>query len=547
MVYRDDTDNDRAHFMLGKCLWKMFCKSDTEYDVQVKANKPTIRDVIRPFVKVIKTVPKLDGKKQGEPILEPHYKLVSIIHKAVLFRTLEPQDGADILQRQSLAPYKGEAVDVNDYEQWEPYIMECLRHLRSFDKQHWHHRMVSRLASIIYDDAAPDFTAAQKAILVFRESIFTKTMHIQVWKPDAERPGRHCVYMERYVRLMTKLLFVVNDKANLETLVRRVRKRAVDFHRFSTVWTDCCTTYLRLIRRNAGVEPSTDEIFKGETHEEFEILSDRLAAWISDPANAHPALEALREASELKKINSNLMKVAPIDDLINDAWGVLYLQVGKTLPGFRPNVKRTAQLDGIGEGAFVPPPPRIVGTMNLANLVMDMDGTQIPVPVTFAGSDARRGKMGISRREVLRRAEGAVVRVAEVRAIASANARPRLPELPNSMILGSNDGVGVGEERYRSASGGVATPRPANGEGGANGDGEEEQGDGGEESERGSVHDSADDESDLSDLPSMDGLDDHEMVFPNLMRDAPPPTRDPSMPVREPPKLPGDGDGEGEL
>jgi hypothetical protein len=507
--------------MLGKCLWKMFCKADDEYDVRVKANKPTVEDVLKPFVNAIKTVPKPRDSRQ-EPILEPHYKLVSIVHKLVLMRAMEPQAGADLLQQQPYAVRKGEHVPIESHEEWEPFIISCLRHLRNFDKQHWHHRMISRVVSVLYDDTNPDYVRAQAAIHVFRESIFTKTMHIQVWKPDAERPGRHCVYMERYVRLMTKLLFIVNDKPNLEALAKRVRKKAPDFHRFATVWADCASTYLRLIRRTANITASTDEIFKGETHEEFEILSDRLTAWIADPENQHPVLEALREVSELKKLNSGAMKPAPIDDLINDAWGVLYLQIAKTLPGPSPPSIQQAQVDGEGTSTTASRP---LGPMNLANLVMDMNGTQIPVPVTFAGSEpSRPRKVGISRREVLRRAELAVNRPAEpLRAIASTNSRARLNEPSPSRILGSND-----RSNQRSATGSVSTPRASGGNANENGevevvgDGEGTKDDGEDESERGSVHDSADDESDLSDVPDMDDVE-SEMVFPNLVRRSNPP------------------------
>jgi hypothetical protein len=502
--------------MLGKCYWKMYCKADEEYDVRVTANKPTMETVLNAFINAARTVPKPKDSRQ-EPILEPHYKLVSIVHKLVMMRVMEPQAGADLLQQQPYALRKGEAVTIDNGEEWETYILNSLRHLRNFDKQHWHHRMISRVVNILYDDTNPDFMQAQAARHEFRESIFTKTMHIQVWKPDAERPGRHCVYMERYVRLMIKLLFLANDKANMEALVKRVRKKANDFYRFNQVWTECCTTYLRLIRRTANITASTDEVFKGVPPEEFEMLSDRLTTWIADPSTSHPALDALRETSELKKLNAGAMKPAPIDDLINDAWGVLYLQIAKTLPGVEQSSLQQTQVDGEAPA----PPTRTMGTMNLANLVMDMNGTQIPVPVTFAGSEPTRPrKIGISRREVLRRAELAVNRAPEPpRVIAPASSRPRISEPSPSLILGSND------NSKRSVSASASTPRPDNFALNEQDAAEQEQeqdkkDDEVDESERGSVHDSADDESDLSDVPDMDDVED-SMIFPNLVRDNP--------------------------
>ncbi|KAE9376333.1 hypothetical protein N431DRAFT_180202 [Stipitochalara longipes BDJ] len=495
------------HYMLGKCYWKMYCKVDDEWDERAKAKKPSIDDIIHAFVNAIKTVPKPKDNRQ-DPILEPHYKLVSVIHKLVMSKAMEPQAGVDLLQQQPYGIRKGEVMPVTDQDHWESYILEVLRGLRNADKQHWQHRMIARVASIIYDENDPTFITAKAAAHEFRESIFTKTMHIQVWKPDAERPGRHCVYMERYVRYITRIFLYTGDKASMEALCKRVRKKSSEFHRFSQVWAECCSTYLKLIRSVAKVPAGMDEIFKTVPNEEFTHFSDRLTAWIADPRMQHPALDALREAVELKKLNSNAMKPTPIDDLINDAWAVLYTQVAKTLPGPDPASLQAAQLDGAGEAP--PPAARSMGPMSLNNLVMDMNGTQIPVPVTYAGSEPSRArKVGISRREVLRRSELAVNRPPDPpRAIAPASSRPRASEQPSpTTILGSN-----AESGQRGASSTPKVEIPARS---AEGGQERERND--EESERGSLHDSADDESDLSDVPDMDDVD-SSMIFPNLMR-----------------------------
>ncbi|TVY82942.1 Histone transcription regulator 3-like protein [Lachnellula suecica] len=476
------------HFMLGKCLWKMYRKADEEYDPAVQATKPSVDEVLSAFLNAVKTVPKpRDGRQ--EPTLEPHYKLVSIVHKMVTVTgELLPQAAADLLQAQPYASRKGEHVVVNDREEWDAFILESLRHLRNSDKQHWHHRMIARVADILYDEQDADIIQATAARNEFRESIFTKTMHIQVWKPEAERPGRHCVYMQRYVKYMTKILSLLNDKANMEQLAKRTKKKSNDFFKFSQVWNDVCTTYLRLIRRAGNIPPNMDEVFKGIPHDEFEIFSDRLNIWTADPDMDHPALEALRETIELKKVNANQMKPAPIDDLINDAWAVLYTQVAKTLPGPDPSTLHSAQMDGeSGMG------PRGMGPMSLNNLVMDMNGTQINVPVTFAGSDpSRPRKIGITRREVLRRAELAVNRIPDPpRAIAPS--RPRASDA--SMVLGSDSNQ--------------PAPRPE-----APAQSSEKRD---ESSAPGSLHDSADDESDLSDVPDMDDTD-PATIFPNLVR-----------------------------
>ena len=71
-------------------------------------------------------------------------------------------------------------------------------------------------------------------------------MTIQVWKPENERPGRHFVYTARYVSFFVKLLVETNDRANLEALGKRMRKKAGDFVDHLKVWTEICTKHLNV-------------------------------------------------------------------------------------------------------------------------------------------------------------------------------------------------------------------------------------------------------------------------------------------------------------
>ncbi|KAG4437952.1 hypothetical protein IFR05_006576 [Cadophora sp. M221] len=552
---RDRPSNWMAHYMKGKCLWKAYRNANDEHDLRIQTTRPTMEATLNAFIQAIEHAPKNNSSSRSEPLLEPHYKLVSVVHKLVLMQSMSPQAGADLLQKQPLAPDKGASVVVENAEEWQVYILKNLHHLRVTDKQHWNHRIVVRVAHILYDEANPNFDMANAARSELKDSIFTKTMHIQVWKSDAERPGRHCVYMERYVKFMVKLLVITNDKASLEMLVKRVRKKNNDFHRFDKVWADCCLAYVRLIRRQAEIPASIDDTFKSESHDDFENLSTRLDKWLEDPRIAQPIKDAFKEVNDLKKLNGTAMKSTPIDDLISDIWATLHIQIAKTLPDPDQGSLANAQLDGTGESAAGMPSMRHMGPMSLNNLVMDMNGTQIPVPVTFAGSEPSRArKSGISRREVLKRAEQAYSRMPDIPRPAPPPARPRLSEPSPSLILGSNDGP---PKQRRSASAATSTPRvqtPAqqNEESEAANqadDDEQEHEDEPEddqeehpdqqleheqaaqkqleaeheaeaqaevESVRGSVHDSADDESDLSDPPDMDDFD-PSTLFPGMI------------------------------
>lgn len=100
-------------------------------------------------------------------------------------------------------------------------------------------------AHVIYDNNK-DATAAAAAKQELTQQIFTKTMTIQVWKPEFERPGRHFVYTTRYAYFFVNLLDQLDDRASLDQLLRRVRKRQGDFINHTKLWEDICLTYFKV-------------------------------------------------------------------------------------------------------------------------------------------------------------------------------------------------------------------------------------------------------------------------------------------------------------
>lgn len=65
--------------MLAKCLWKMY-----SCDEKVRGNSKPVEldDVLDSLLDAIDTLPQRKDSR-SDPIFEPHYKLVSIIHKLV--------------------------------------------------------------------------------------------------------------------------------------------------------------------------------------------------------------------------------------------------------------------------------------------------------------------------------------------------------------------------------------------------------------------------------------------------------------------------------
>lgn len=73
--------------MLGKCLWKMHNCSE---DVRGKARKVSYVEALDAFSRAIELLPRRRDSKHPEKqlTLEPHYKLLSTVHKLVQSRRL---------------------------------------------------------------------------------------------------------------------------------------------------------------------------------------------------------------------------------------------------------------------------------------------------------------------------------------------------------------------------------------------------------------------------------------------------------------------------
>ncbi|KAF2828591.1 hypothetical protein CC86DRAFT_319525 [Ophiobolus disseminans] len=330
-----NTDKWWNYFMLGKCGWKMWTANDDEsrYNASIgvpprRRDGPTWEDVINTFISAIETLPSKKGRN-GEPVLEPHYKLVAIVHKLFQRGAIDHVKGCEVLSHTS---YSQNINGPENPDDWERYIIAVLKALRSADKSAWHHRIIARAAHIIYDEGK-EMMMAHGAKHELTQSMFTKTMAVQVWKPENERPGRHFVYTTRYTKFFVDLLDITRDKANFEMLAKRVRKKTADFYEHSKLWHDLCLRYLRMLRKTGRVpEGQEDSAFKSVNHDEFTILAMRLEVWCQNPLTQNHVLDVLRDAIELKRLNNGLMKSTLIDDLIGDTYALLYTTIGPTLP-----------------------------------------------------------------------------------------------------------------------------------------------------------------------------------------------------------------------
>lgn len=380
--------------------------------------------------------------------------------------------------------------------------------------------MMSQAAHVIYDDPM----AAHAAKHELTQQIFTKTMAIQVWKPEHERPGRHFVYTTRYTRFFLQLLVQLDDRPNLEVLARRVRKKPHEFFDHSKLWQDVCGAYTQLLRR-AGKVPQGNEdiVFKSLSHDEFVPRASRLEAWAQSPETKDPLLDVLRDALELKRLNAKLMKDTLFDDLIGDTYATLYETVGAQLelqaaanpppnaagtaalptaapPSQRPGAMSLMHLMNVDGPSETPPPPRP------SNIPSNPFAPLQPEPSTTTKPRAKT----VGRRELARRAEAAVTKTVPLKE--AMPIRPTPSEHPKVVIPGrrTSTNAGTAGEAERGGEGlgagaagdltGLVPPLP----------------NAADASAPGSVHDSADDESE-SELSELEEEAVVRPMFPGLV------------------------------
>lgn len=346
-------------YTLGKCLWKLFCT----IEVPRHTKKVTAEEVLNAFTWAIEALPtRKDSRSDSGYILEPHFKLASIVHKMVHRKAITPKQGVEWLQ---VTPYarKVNLIEEESEPDWEGYILGVLKKLGSADKLNWHHRIIARAAHINYDDTQ-NLAGALGAKHEFTQQIFTKTMTMQVWKPEHERAGRHYVYTSRYVSFFVTLLDKLNDRSNFDQVLRRVRRKPTEFLEHQKLWEEIAAKYVRLLRRQGKVlEGHEKTVFDNMGYEEFSRRAGQLEKWAHDPEITSAVLDVVRDAIEIKKLNNSLMKGSLFDDLIADSYATMYEAFVSQLPPEKPptpppapkEIPKTPGYDGTSDATKQPP------------------------------------------------------------------------------------------------------------------------------------------------------------------------------------------------
>ena len=237
------------------------------------------------------------------------------------------------------------------------------------------------------------------------------------------------------------------------------------------------------------VDGNEDTVFKNLPYSTFLLNAERLETWAHSPIPTTLTLEILREAVELKKLNANLMKPGLIEDLVGDTYAMLYATVVPDL------VTKSNEEEN-----------RV--RMRVDHLLTDPMAEKVPpdsklVDLTSSGAPPKQPRAkSISRREIQRRAESLILTKP---VIPPPTAKPLLssPKILAAVEIPEK----IGMSRQTSSGGALLAVA------------EREEGVKDIGSIPGSLHDSADDESELSDVEYL--MEDMEpapkVMFPGLV------------------------------
>lgn len=201
------------------------------------------------------------------------------------------------------------------------------------------------------------------------------------------------------------LLDQLDDRASLDQLLRRVRKKQGDFFNHTKLWEDICLTYAKMIRRAAKISEGHEEsVFKPIGWEEFSTKTARLENLAHLGPESQAILELLRDALEVKKLNNNLMKITMFEDLIADLYARLYeVNTPHLVEQATEENKEKMKVDHLLMVGEVPP-----------------EGSTPPTAVPTSDTPAPRGRTkGIARRDIQKRADTIVNTKLGPRAVAS--------------------------------------------------------------------------------------------------------------------------------
>lgn len=291
----------------------------------------------------------------GDLILEPSYKLFSLIYKYVKSGQIELQKALEFMHMDPMIKTVSDPAMISKDTIYICLVNDLSR-LMTLDKKGWYHKPSYRQAFIVLNEFNDLRKAKECMAKYFSLRLTTKTF-LQMWKPENERAGKHFVYMHQYARFYITVLTRERDLSSLVCMFPKLRKANSTMVQLYHAWDHMCSSFCRFIREVFFIEEGSVEKFLTNTnHAMFMSTARILVDSFSSDAVSEPvrlALCSLNVLSEMRKLNNGFGPTSLIDDTFTAFFLMVYneLVVGQLLSNNLvqdlPNgkVKRLAKKD----------------------------------------------------------------------------------------------------------------------------------------------------------------------------------------------------------
>ncbi|KAK9369185.1 hypothetical protein V1509DRAFT_621383 [Lipomyces kononenkoae] len=306
----------RNYYMKGKCLGKL---------------KAEPRQVLEAYLLAIENIP--EKTSSGDPILEPHYKLLSTLYKYFQHGVLDLDTLMQYLKKSQFYKETGTSVDANDFYK---LLVDVLSRMKTADKKHWHHRPTYRIATIV-DHGLHDIIRAKEEIASFYALKAAKSF-MSIWRPENERAGRHFVYAFKYTVYYIDILEKTNDLESLNLVAKKLRRLTTVMIRHTDAWEHLCRAIVQVLRNMSAIPEKfletamtsipVDEFFNRAAKLEFVCLQLKPAPVL---------IKYLQDASELRKLNVGLAPTAGMEEI----FGSIYMKLYQQLPELEQQLKES--------------------------------------------------------------------------------------------------------------------------------------------------------------------------------------------------------------
>ncbi|GMF34603.1 unnamed protein product [[Candida] boidinii] len=297
-------------------------------------DKSDIDSVFEILLKSCSLVPKVTSR--DDPILEPHYRLCSLLYKRVMSNSISIEAALEYLKRDSILEV--DAENVNNKDDFANIIIMSLKKIKRLDRSSWHHKPIYRIAKIL-DDHFGDVSGAIKEMSEIITIKPTKSL-CAIWKPENERPGKHFVYIYDYIKFYVELLDKTNDIEALFSLCRRLRRLGANMIQHLKLWEYSVGISCTRIKETVFIPKGyVDLVLPNLVYSDFIDISKKFLKDVSDSKDYSPQERILfyflSEISEFRRMANGFGPTSFIDEVYHSLYLKLYLDYEKSHSAFR--------------------------------------------------------------------------------------------------------------------------------------------------------------------------------------------------------------------